>query len=184
MAQVKYNVVTHGFTGKVGDLIIFRQRNGKTIVCKLPAATSRKSVRQLAVQEKFQQAVGYASSALNDPAVKALYEQNVRMGVSPYNLAIADFFKAPTIHELKMDGYDGAVGDRIGIAATDDTKVTEVSISIYAVDGTLIEEGTATLEDDQWFYTARMLNPTPTGSRIVAKAKDLPGNITTMEKVI
>ncbi len=36
MAESKNNIITHGLSGKVGDLIVFSQRNGKTIVSKAP----------------------------------------------------------------------------------------------------------------------------------------------------
>lgn len=36
MAESKNNIVTHGLSGKVGDLLVFSQRNGKTIVSKAP----------------------------------------------------------------------------------------------------------------------------------------------------
>ncbi|SDF09761.1 hypothetical protein SAMN05421825_1031 [Epilithonimonas hungarica] len=32
MAESKNNIITHGLSGKVGDLIVFRQRSGDTIV--------------------------------------------------------------------------------------------------------------------------------------------------------
>ncbi|MCD0479267.1 hypothetical protein LPB90_12440 [Chryseobacterium sp. LC2016-29] len=36
MAESKNSIVTHGLSGKVGDLLVFRQRNGKTVVSKVP----------------------------------------------------------------------------------------------------------------------------------------------------
>jgi len=36
MAESKNNIITHGLSGKVGDLIVFSQRNGKTIVSRAP----------------------------------------------------------------------------------------------------------------------------------------------------
>ena len=36
MAKQGYNVVTHGTSGKIGDLLVFRQRDGKTIISKIP----------------------------------------------------------------------------------------------------------------------------------------------------
>jgi len=38
MAQSKNNIITHGLSGKVGDLIVFRSWNGKTIVASKPTA--------------------------------------------------------------------------------------------------------------------------------------------------
>jgi hypothetical protein len=36
MAKQSGNVVTFGLSGKVGDLLIFRQVDGKTVVSKVP----------------------------------------------------------------------------------------------------------------------------------------------------
>jgi hypothetical protein len=36
MAKQERNVVTYGLSGKIGDLLVFRQRDGKTIVSKVP----------------------------------------------------------------------------------------------------------------------------------------------------
>ena len=36
MAESKKNIITHGMSGKVGDIIVFSQRHGKTIVSKAP----------------------------------------------------------------------------------------------------------------------------------------------------
>ena len=36
MAESKNNVITHGLSGKVGDLIVFRSRFGRTFVSSKP----------------------------------------------------------------------------------------------------------------------------------------------------
>jgi hypothetical protein len=36
MARSSHNVVVHNLSGKVGDLLVFRQRHGKTFVRKYP----------------------------------------------------------------------------------------------------------------------------------------------------
>lgn len=176
----------HGMSGKIGDLVVFRQRNGKTIASKVSRKKKGSSDRQVAVQEKFLRAVAYAKASLNDPNLKAIYQQRAIGDITPFNLAIADFFTAPVIADILSSGYAGAVGDRIEVQATDDTRVNTVHVGIYATGGTLIEEGAALLDDvtAQWVYTATQVNPTLAGSKIVAKATDLPGNITTMEKVL
>ena len=38
MAKQSNNVVTHGLSGKVGDLLVFSQRAGKTVVGKAPVS--------------------------------------------------------------------------------------------------------------------------------------------------
>jgi hypothetical protein len=36
MAKQKGNVVTYGLSGKIGDLLVFRQKDDQTIVSKIP----------------------------------------------------------------------------------------------------------------------------------------------------
>ncbi|WP_265426533.1 hypothetical protein [Chryseobacterium sp. YIM B08800] len=36
MTESKNNIVTHGLSWKVGDLLVFSQRNGKSVVPKAP----------------------------------------------------------------------------------------------------------------------------------------------------
>jgi hypothetical protein len=43
MAKSKNNVITFGLSGKTGDLIIFRRRDGQTIVTKVPHVSSKVS---------------------------------------------------------------------------------------------------------------------------------------------
>ena len=71
MAESKKNIITHGMSGKVGDIIVFSQRNGKTIVSKAPTRKAELSEKQKQHFEHFQQATIYAKAALQDPAKKA-----------------------------------------------------------------------------------------------------------------
>ena len=186
MASSKHNVITHGLSGKVGDLVVFRQRHGKTILGKIPFNAGKPSLNQQVVREKFLKAVSYAKASLQDPTIKALYVEKAGNGVTPFNLAIADFFTAPVIVEIITSAYTGAAGSKIEVHATDDTKVTEVKVSIIAADGSAIEEGPALqdIDNGHWFYTATALNAPLADSKITAVAKDLPGNSTPAEKLL
>jgi hypothetical protein len=186
MAKSKRNVITHGLSGMVGDLVVFSQRHGETILGKIPFNSGKVTPDQQVVREKFQKAVSYANASLKNPAIKALYERRAGKGVTSFNLAIADFFAAPVISEIITSAYTGAAGSRIEVHATDDTKVTEVKLSIIATDGSAVEEGAAQQDADTgyWFYTATAANASLAGSKITVVAKDLPGNTTPAEKVL
>jgi hypothetical protein len=186
MASVKYNVVTHGVSGKVGDLLIFSQRFGKTIIGKIPLNSGKLSDKQRLAREKFLKAVAYAKSSMADPALRAIYEQNAGEGVTAANRAVADFFSMPVISGITLSNYTGMAGDKIEVQATDDTKVTEVLVRIEAADGSLIEEGSAMQQQDsdKWVYAATAGNPSLSGTKITATAKDLPGNSTAGELVL
>jgi hypothetical protein len=46
MAKQRGNVVTHGLNGKVGGLLVFRQKDGETIVSKIPEPSKKVSEGQ------------------------------------------------------------------------------------------------------------------------------------------
>jgi len=99
MAESKNNVITHGLSGKLGDLIVFRNRNGKTIVASKPGPrTGELSEAQKEHQKHFQEATIYGKAALTNPATKAGYEAVASDGETAYNVAVADFF---TLQRLK-----------------------------------------------------------------------------------
>ena len=71
-------------------------------------------------------------------------------------------------------------------AATRDPqkKVCSVKVAIYSTTGELIEEGDASPDDVIWMYKTTRLNKNVIGTKIIAKAYDLPGNEGAMEKVL
>lgn len=160
MAKSKNNIITHGLSGKVGDLLVFSQRNGKTIVSKVPTRKAELSDKQKQQISKFQEAVLYAKNALKDPITKEMYELQAskKQGLSSYNVAVADLMNAPKIEEINLTEYTGKKGDKIKIKAIDDFKVVEVKVLIYNADGSLLEEGDAKEEGLYWVYTAKENN--------------------------
>jgi hypothetical protein len=63
MAKSENNIVTHGLSGKIGDLLVFRQIGGKTIVSNAPRKSNSESESQKEHRRKFQRAVMYAKAA-------------------------------------------------------------------------------------------------------------------------
>ncbi len=186
MAKSRNNVITHGLSGKVGDLVLFRQRFGKTFMGKIPVLSAAPSEKQLAVRERFLKAVRYASASLKDPAMKALYAQKAGGGVLPFNLAVVDYFTAPVIEDVNIAAYTGAAGSHIEVLATDDTKVQSVKVSITNAGGQPIEEGAAVQDGvtGSWSYAATVANANLPGTKITVLATDLPGNTATAEKLL
>ena len=181
MAESKNNIITHGLSGKVGDLIVFSQRNGKTIVSKAPRdKTGEDSQKQKDQQFKFQRAVLYAKAVLNDPDKKELYEaeSDQANGVSTYNVAVADLLNAPKIEKIDLSGYTGQKGDVIKITATDDFQIVAVTVRIENEDGSIVEEGSALDSGFEWLYTATKTNSDLSGDKITIQATDNPANLT------
>ena len=187
MAQSKNNVITHGLSGKLGDLIVFRNLNGKTYVSSAPhERTGELSEAQKKNQKRFQEAVLYGKSVFADPATKAAYQAGAPVGQNAYNVAVADFMHAPNINEIDISGYSGKVGDQIKVNATDDFTVKEVAVGIFNEDGSEVEHGLAQLSANgvDWVYTATVNNDSLTGDKIVVQASDLPGHTTLGEKLL
>jgi hypothetical protein len=187
MAKQKNNIITHGLSGKVGDLLIFRQKDGKTIVAKIPKKKVKPSKKQLAHQKRFQQATIYAQISATDEVRAKLYAEAAkkRAGLTAYNIAVADYLNAPNIKNVDLSTYTGTIGDKIYIVATDDFAVKSVHVRISYTDDSLIEEGEAVnTATNLWTYTATTNNKELTGNKIVVTAYDIPGNQDTEEVIL
>lgn len=171
MAKVKMNPVVETLRGAIGDLV-FRRRNGKVVVARKPETAGRSfSTNQLAHLERFRQAAA---------TLRPIYESASRVkDIQPFPLAVGDFFNAPTVDAIVLDGYTGKPGEQIVIRARDDIAVASVSVAIR--NGvTVLEQGAAVLEQGSWRHTTQTLVDLTSGSvTIEATAADHPGNRTT-----
>ena len=185
MAKQKNNVVTHGLSGTVGGMLVFRQTATGTVIQSLPRVSGKSTEAQRAQRRRFQRAVLYGKAAPADPNMQQGYVAAAahRKDLTPYNVAVADFLHAPDIELIDVSNYHGQPGDVIRIEATDDFAVKEVKVVITNPDGSLVEEGLATpgALGFEWFYTVTANNPNPAGDRIEVYASDIPGNITHLE---
>jgi hypothetical protein len=185
MAKQKNNVVTYGLSGKIGDLLVFRQRDGKTIVSKVPEHSKTVTEKQAVHRKLFQSAVIYAKAAVTSPETGELYKTAAKKKKHPFLVAVADFFNAPDIYQVDLNGYTGNVGDEIRVVVSDDFAVKSVYVQINNADGSLVEEGEAVKNaGDWWIYTATKNNENLEGDRIVIEASDLPGNVTRKEQEV
>jgi hypothetical protein len=187
MAESKGNIVMQGISGTIARMLTFRQRAGKTIVAKLRRATpASDSEKATAVRTKFKSSIEYASKAILDAATKANYLAAALPGQSAFNVAVADAFNAPEISKIDSSAYHGAVGDSITVQATDDFKVTGVTVSIHNAAGNLVEQGAAVVQPNtiDWLYKATVANAATAGSKVTAVATDLPGNNTSLDATL
>ncbi|MEJ7778690.1 MAG: hypothetical protein WKF68_03790 [Daejeonella sp.] len=188
MARSKFNVLTHGLSGLVGDMIVFRQRANKTIVCGKPRPSSKApTASALAIRERFKRSSHYAASAMENTMLKAEYQLTAKLGQSAYNMAFSDYQKAPEIYQdIVLDGYTGVVGETIEVSVLDDFRVQSVHVKVASADGTLIEQGEAVQTPNglDWAYTFTAANSEVTGSKLTITAMDLPGNKTVLEKIL
>jgi hypothetical protein len=180
MAKSKGNVITHGLSGKVGDLLVFRQTKGQTIVSKIPDVPKTVSEKQKQQRQRFRQAVIYAQTATVAPGTKEIYEGVAKKrGSTSFNVAVADFLGVPEIKQVDLSNYAGQPDDIIKIEVVDDTMVKYVHVAIISTDGTVVEEGQAQADASGyvWTYTAVQINDAIAGGKIVVSVSDLPGNI-------
>ena len=185
--KVENNDLVWGSSGRIGDMLVFKQLAGKTIIVKRPRKRETPpSESQQMVNERFTEAVQYAKGVVSDEVKKAVYQLKVRPGVSAYNLALSDYCKAPEIKKVNLTGYTGKVSEQILIRAIDDFMVKTVQVEILDNDLLRIEQGEAILSDNNldWIYTSKALNPDPANSTIRVSASDLPGNVTTKDYVV
>lgn len=188
MARSKFNVLTHGLSGLVGDMIVFRQKANKTFVSGRPKPSTKplKAI-SLAIRDRFRRAAIYASSVMANLTLKAEYQSTTKPGQSAYNMAFSDYQKAPEIYEdIDLSVYTGAIGEEILLSVLDDFRVDSVSVQIKSPAGAIIEEGPAVQTPNglDWIYTATAVNSELPGSKIIFTAKDLPGNETVLEKLL
>ena len=182
MAKVKLNPILQRLSGKVGDLV-FRRYNDRTILARTPDVDGlAPSEAQRVQQERFRQAALYGKTARDDAEVWALYEEAAhKRGQPVFSIAVADFFHPPTVDEVDVSGYAGAVGDPILVRASDDFEVVGVSVTISDADGAELEGGDAVLQDGQWLYTATTAVDAGTTIHLTVVAADRPGNLTAEE---
>ena len=115
------------------------------------------------------------------PGNQEIYkEKAAKKGRTPFNVAVADFLKAPSIENVNISGYTGNAGDTIRISVMDDFAVKAVTVRITNSDGTLVEEGDAVSDAAgyEWTFTATQINDSLAGDKIEIFVSDIPGNIT------
>jgi hypothetical protein len=171
MAKVNNNVLVRGLSGKLGGQVVFRQmRDGRTVVADMPDFSRRVLSRdQKAHHSKFKDGAAYAKEAAKTKPIYAQLAAGTRK--TAYNVALADYFHPPVIHEVKRSK------SALRIRASDDVLVAKVFVTVLDNDGKILEKGDAVQEgDSEWWKYA----PQRAG-RVLVEARDLAGNVTKAE---
>jgi hypothetical protein len=180
MAKVVSNQVVQGVSGGLGNLMLRRLRDGRTILCVKPDFSRRKlSEGQQAHYQRFREGAAYARDAARTQPVYA--ELAAGTMKTAYNIALADWFHAPVIRKVE-------VGEgRVRVFASDNVRVAGVRVSIVDGEGKLREQGEAVgpstgsgCAAGWWEYAAGRLPGV--GEKVVVEARDLAGNVTRAEK--
>lgn len=171
MAKVSNNVLVRGLSGKFAGQVVFRHlRDGRTIVADMPDFSHRVLSRdQKAHHSKFKEGAAYAKEAAKANPIYAQLAAGTMK--TAYNVALADFFHPPVIHEVKRSK------SAVRILASDDVRVAKVSVTVLNSDETVLEKGDAVQEGDSewWEYVPQHVG------RVLVEACDLAGNVVKAE---
>ena len=175
-----------GLRGDVGKIFVYKQRDGKTIVLKVPKKISKSSNIQAAHRNGFKKAIKYAKKIKNNNLdLYGKYEEMAKVKhLTAYNLIVKDYLSVPEITEVNVDGYNDTVDSKITIEASDVLDLPKVMVEILKADGTSLEAGKASLVDGDWVYTATIANSDRSGIKIHIKAYNIPGNISEKEVIL
>lgn len=184
MKRKEFNAISSGASGKFGDQVTLVIRNGEQLICKCKGPSSvPPTEKQKGVTSRFKRAAAWATNIIKDLSVKEFYRALTKGKGSAYTTAVADYCKSPEIIEVVLTYYNGAVGGRVVVNATDNVKVETVTVKVLTPAGDLLEGGPAVLEPDtgHWSYEATQPNENVSGSQIIVTATDIPGNETIAE---
>jgi hypothetical protein len=108
MAKNNGNLFLNRFSGMVGDQMVLRKgKDGRTIMCAKPNYVENRtySQAQLAQQKAFRDAITYAKVAKEQEVYKLKANGGPK---SPFNVAVADWFKEPQVLGIDLSGWNGA----------------------------------------------------------------------------
>jgi hypothetical protein len=174
MGIVIGNRLTKGFSGKIGDDIIFRQIRNRTFFSKYPKKSFVATPAMKAARDRFREAVYFAQRVLQDPALREEYARRAKEAKlrNAYSAAIKDFLTKLKIAEVYTDSYKGKAGDAILVEAVDDFKVHQVTVTLQGGNGSVIESGDAVRIKGGWYYKAKQANATRAGTKVIIQARD------------
>jgi len=149
------SVILRKASGTFAREIVLRQRNGKTVMCKMPRPYPPKTAKQLANQERFKKANDFAKAAIKDPQKKAYYKSIAKKGQTAFNAAFQDAYRKPEIEVSKQD-----------------QKIIIKTKGKHRIDRVKVGEHFAVLKNEQWEYE----NKQP-GELLRILVYDIAGNI-------
>ncbi|RPE12373.1 hypothetical protein EGT74_02125 [Chitinophaga lutea] len=166
MATSITNVLLAGVSGKVGGMFVVRQRNGKTVICKLPKPYEKPPTSgQLANRDRFKKANAYAKAAILDPVQKKYYQSKAKKGQSAFNVAFRDAFRGKAVEaHLHVEGRTVGVNvmekDRRAFSPQAPGRVKALKVYLLHASGYEMEKGAAvySAKRERWEYTFREKN--------------------------
>lgn len=182
MAKVNSNLVMHGLSGKLGEqLVVKGAKGGRTIISAKPNFSSGRtfSTAQLIQQQAFREAAAYGKAMKGEQIYISKADGTA---LTPYNVAVADWFNRPEILEVNTMAWHGAAGDMIRMRVQDDVRVDQVTVMISDGEGTVLESGQAGEKGALWWEYVTTSDVSGSLTLTVA-ARDLPGHVAEYSQV-
>jgi hypothetical protein len=106
MATLRSNPILNGFSGMLGNTVVFRNLRGKTVLSQRPAPPKKQSEQQKANRSKFREATEWAKDILKDPQRKEYYLKKAKKLNLPnaYTAAITDYMRSPLMDKYERNG--------------------------------------------------------------------------------
>jgi hypothetical protein len=190
MPVFKDNIIMEGLSGMLGDVVVFRQLRGKTVMSNRPSKPRSQSEQQRANRQRFKAAAQFAREAMQDPEKKERYRFKAqKLGLpNAYTAALTDYMRKPSVASVKCNGR---ANDRITIRASKKGfTLASVEVTLADAHGAPLTTQTAALKDrgtNEWIvrlpaamWAARGGEPGK-GCRVIVVAKDHTGNMTRSE---
>lgn len=182
MAQLYNHIVILGSNGLVGGQFgNYKTRVEKSLLAHKPLLDDYRKADE--ARQAHDAAVRESTTYANFSQTQDVYINKAkRLGVTPYYIALADWFEAPQVLEINVDRWTGKIGQTICVKARDNVKVERVSMVIRDANENVLETGEAVQSEPGslwWNYTTKKpvsITPFPI---VEATAYDLPGNSNT-----
>jgi hypothetical protein len=179
MARLYNNIVILGSNGLVGGQFVNRKtRVEQNILSSNPSYEDYRHANE--TRKAYEAAVRASTTYANFAQTQDVYIKKAKqMGVTPYYIALADWFEAPKVLEINVDSWTGKIGQTIRLKARDNVKVERVSVVIRDADENILEMGEAVQMEagsSWWNYTTTSLVRMTPFPVVEATAYDLPGN--------
>ena len=185
MARVELNPVLEQIHGQVGDLVFKRYEDQVVLARKASTNQQEPTPAQMAIRERFRAAAQYGKMVMADSALKALYATAAKAKKKPvFSMTVADYFNAPSVTAVTLNGYTGAANETITVNAYDDFEVMAVTVTLANEGGSVLESGAAVVENGRWTYTTTTAVTPGTTVTVTATAVDRPGNSGSAEVTI
>ena len=175
-----------GFHGRINDMFVIKQRNGKPVLCFYPKGRKVKwTENQKNYRQEFKWATRYASHALKIPEKLKFYQEREREGVNAYNLAVADYILKPAITSIRIRKSRWPEQYLVQVVATDEFIITGVQVQLFDLAGKNIDRADATRfrHTDRWLYRVNS-EKLSTVARIRAFAWDYTGHTAEMDYLV